>query len=597
MSFFAELKRRNVVRVGIAYAVVAWLLAQIADLALGAFEAPGWTLQAFLVLLALGFPLSLFFAWAFELTSEGIKRDRDVDRSASTAAQKGRALDRIIIGVLGAAVAVLLIDEFYFDRVAPGIEDIVAIDRQSIAVLPFVNMSDDSDHFADGLSEELLNLLAKNTGLKVAGRTSSFVFKGRNEDLRAIGEALSVEHLLEGSVRRSGDRLRITAQLIKVDDGFHVWSDTYDRAMTDVFDIQDDVADSIADALQLHLAPHSIRPTDNAEAYALYLAALAMSDFPTGEISEAIALLDRALELDPEFAKAHELKAMAYWQAAGWTIAIGDGQKLVHDEATSALELNPDLIISRAYAIAADPVELSWINYLDGFEAAFREEPGNVRVLDTLSTAYLQTGYFQKSLEYAQKIIELEPLSNLGYDLVGYALSALGKRDEARAAWEESVARGGIEMQRLITIDHLVAGEIEAAISSREKWFVANGWDPADVRSMMESAADPETGKAYLDQWISEQQANADSIGEYGIYTWYLAFGHIDEVIRIIDEDIASADTIWVNSEQVSIMGIIFRNTGYISHPNFVEQNLIDLWEQRGAPDICSKIDSMWTCE
>ncbi|NCF14715.1 MAG: hypothetical protein GWP62_05350 [Gammaproteobacteria bacterium] len=173
-------------------------------------------------------------------------------------------------------------------------------DVQSIAVLPFANMSDDSDHFADGLTEELLNLLAKNQDLKVAGRTSSFAFKGRNEDLREIGVALGVAKVLEGSVRRSGDSIRVTAQLINVADGFHIWSDTYDRKLADIFEIQDQVAGAITQALELHLTPEAERLTNNPEAYALYLEAVAFSALQTdGDLVKGIEALDRATVLDP----------------------------------------------------------------------------------------------------------------------------------------------------------------------------------------------------------------------------------------------------------------------------------------------------------
>ena len=203
LSFFHELKRRNVIRVGIAYAAVAWLVAQVADLAFGAFGAPDWALRALLIAMLIGFPIALVIAWVYELTPEGIRVDEDGVSDAAAGAE--RKLDRIIIGVLAAAITILLVERFYISQAV--VDEVT----QSIAVLPFVNMSDDSDHFADGLSEELLNLLARNSDLKVAGRTSSFAYKGKTEDLRDIGRSLGVDHLLEGSVRRSGDRLRITA--------------------------------------------------------------------------------------------------------------------------------------------------------------------------------------------------------------------------------------------------------------------------------------------------------------------------------------------------------------------------------------------------
>jgi hypothetical protein len=201
MSFIAELKRRNVVRVGIAYGVIGWVLAQIAEFAFDNFGAPDWVLKSFVALLLLGLPVALIFAWAFEMTPEGLKRERDVNRSQSITAQTGRKLNTLIISVLIIAVGILVWDKFTGGQAG---KEIAATAEQSIAVLPFTNMSDDSDHFADGLTEELLNLLAQNRDLKVAGRTSSFAFKGRNEDLREIGDALGVSKVLEGSVRRSG---------------------------------------------------------------------------------------------------------------------------------------------------------------------------------------------------------------------------------------------------------------------------------------------------------------------------------------------------------------------------------------------------------
>jgi len=211
MSFFAELKRRNVVRVGIAYVVIGWVLAQVAEFVVENFGAPDWVLKTFVVFLLLGLPLALFFAWAFEFTPEGIKREKDVDRSRSITKQTGRKIDRIIIVVLVGAIGILLLDKFYLGEIAEVVDEIVATESQSIAVLPFVNMSGDDDYFADGLSEELLNLLAKIPDLKVAGRTSSFTFKGMNRDLREIGDALNDGRHIRHPGRRCRRNHRRTA--------------------------------------------------------------------------------------------------------------------------------------------------------------------------------------------------------------------------------------------------------------------------------------------------------------------------------------------------------------------------------------------------
>ncbi|MEL7185933.1 MAG: adenylyl cyclase, partial [Pseudomonadota bacterium] len=242
MSLLEELKRRNVVRVGFAYTVISWLLAQVAEFAFEAFGAPEWALKTLIIVLLLGLPLVLIFAWAFEMTPEGLKLEKDVNRDQSITPQTGKKLERVTIAGL-VLVIVVIIAERYVSAPAPvddsnavatqqqAVAD-VGIDDKSIAVLPFVSMtaSQEDEFFADGLSEELLNVLAKIDGLKVAGRTSAFYYKGKNEDLRQIAESLGVAHILEGSVRRSGNQIRVTAQLIKADDGFHLWSNTYDRA-------------------------------------------------------------------------------------------------------------------------------------------------------------------------------------------------------------------------------------------------------------------------------------------------------------------------------------------------------------------------------
>ncbi len=276
-SFWGELKRRNVVRVTVAYVIVGWLILQLTDVLVPLLTLPEWAGRLIFLLLLVGFPLALFFAWAFELTPEGLKKGKDVDRSDSITHLTGRKLDFGIIGVLVVAVGFLLVDKIYLSEEDTAADEVIATERQSIAVLPFVNMSPDPDqeYFSDGLSEEILNLLAKIPELKVIGRTSSFAFKGKNEDLRIIGEALGVNTLLEGSVRKSGDRVRITAQLIDVSDASHIWSETYNRTLDDIFAVQDDVAAAIIDAMQIHVSaiPTRGRPTENTVAYALLLKA------------------------------------------------------------------------------------------------------------------------------------------------------------------------------------------------------------------------------------------------------------------------------------------------------------------------------------
>ena len=275
MALFTELKRRNVIRVGIAYVLMGWVLLQIADFALDLVDAPNWIIQTLSIIVLLGLPVALFFSWAFELTPEGVKREHEVDRSSSITPQTGRRLDRVIIVVLLMAVGWLMADRLWFapePAPQPGGEPAVVeaapveaktdqpliddgLDQKTIAILPFISMSsgEDDGYFADGLTEEILNSLAQLPELLVTSRTSSFAMKGDDSPLEDIARRLRVDHVVEGSVRRSGDRLRITAQLIRADDGFHPWSNTSDSSSTDAIAVQEDIAEKIAGALNVVL--------------------------------------------------------------------------------------------------------------------------------------------------------------------------------------------------------------------------------------------------------------------------------------------------------------------------------------------------------
>ena len=271
MSFFSELKRRNVFKVAAAYIIVGWLLLQVSDTLVPALHLPEWFHSGVAFLLIIGFPLAVIFAWAFEMTPDGLKREKEVDRSQSITRVTGQKLNNALIGMLVLALGYFVIDKFVLDprrdaelvqnnqseklqEAGADVQGGEEFGNKSIAVLPFVNMSDDgaNEYFSDGLSEELLNLLAKIPDLKVAARTSSFQFKGKTGDIESIATQLKVANVLEGSVRKSGNQVRITAQLIKADDGYHLWSETYDRTLENIFAVQDEIAAAVVDALKVH---------------------------------------------------------------------------------------------------------------------------------------------------------------------------------------------------------------------------------------------------------------------------------------------------------------------------------------------------------
>ena len=603
MSFFAELKRRNVVRVGIAYAVIGWVLAQIAGFAAETFGAPDWVMKMLVVVLLLGLPLALFFAWAFELTPEGLKREKDVERDASIARQTGRTLDRLIVGVLVLAVAVLLADRFFVRGVPADSEVVATQGRQSIAVLPFVNLSEDNDNFADGLSEELLNLLAKTPDLKVAARTSSFAFKGRNEDLREIGDALGVEHVLEGSVRRSGERLRITAQLIKVADGFHVWSETYDRAIADIFDIQDDVASAIAGTLKVRLAPESSRVTENANAYALYVEALSMLPLTDGDAFPGIRLLDRAIALDPDFAKAYELKALLYWDASSWTISGTETQLIIHDLCARALNLDESLTIARLLHSFSDPVAWDWSREIGAIDEALQAEPENIILLTIATYDLITTGYFSEALALARRHIELDPLSTRGWDHLGKAYAALGQHALARESWEKSIELGDPYVTSIYLLaDLLITGEVDSAIAFFEANARKIGFERDEVRPFVTLALDENTGLEYLGNWIDTRIAGARNYEEqYSPYYWYLYFGYLDEYWQIIEARAEPSAATWDGTGDLEHTGRYHSASGFAAHPAYIPHvehlKMTALWDSRGKPDTCSKASDRWVCE
>jgi TolB-like protein/lipopolysaccharide biosynthesis regulator YciM len=461
MSFFNELKRRNVFRVAVAYLVTAWVLLQIADLVLQNIHAPDWVIQAFMLALALGFPLAVIFAWAFELTPEGLKKEKDVDRTRSITPQTGRKLDYVIIGVLAVAVVILLLDRFgpekgsenhlqaaaqqageqHGKNVAPTSKE------KSIAVLPFVNMSSDpeQDYFSDGISEEILNALARVKELKVAGRTSSFEFKGQNQDLRKIGETLGVGNILEGSVRKSGNKVRITAQLIQVEDGFHLWSDTYDRELTDIFAIQDEIAGAILKQLKAQLLEGEeaavVATRANSEAYDLYLLAkqrLYERSRPT--LEAAAQLLDKAIAIDANYAPAYAQRGITALMLSDrnyGTVPADQAEAQAKLYIDQALRLNPQ----DAEALAG--LGLYYINRpgntaeaIEALTRALSINPNLVDAANWLQAAYSSAGRLAESLQIQQQTIERDPLYRPGIANITNSYTDMGKFDEAQALIE-----------------------------------------------------------------------------------------------------------------------------------------------------------------
>jgi serine/threonine-protein kinase len=457
-NLLTELKRRNVFRVAIVYIVVGWLTLQVAETTLPAFDIPSWVLRAVVILLILGFPFALIFAWAFEITPEGLKKEKDVDRSQSITTHTGRKLDFMIIGALVIAVAFLLVDKLVLTGSEDEVAQVSAPDQatetsaktpeKSIAVLPFVNMSGDveNEYFSDGLSEELLNVLAKIPDLKVAGRTSSFQFKGENKDLRQIGKQLGVAHVLEGSVRQSGIKVRITAQLIDTDTGFHLWSETFDRELNDIFAIQDEISASVAAALKVTLLGAGettlaeTHGTENIEAYNAFLQGRYFYQHETFEnLEKAIGFLERAIELDPAFAAAHaELSLVQQRWVGGYPDSpeFTTGMPIARESAERALALDDNLPEAHiALAMIHGMYDWDWKAQEREVRRALELDPSNIFALNELAGVHNLWGRFDEAAAVARRALELDPLSLKLIEKFGDSLIGAGRYKEALAAY------------------------------------------------------------------------------------------------------------------------------------------------------------------
>ncbi len=446
-----ELKRRNVIRVAIAYVMLGWITAQVAELALDSFGSPAWIMKTILLLLALGLPLAIFFAWAFEITPEGLKKEKDVDRSQTITPRTGRKLNLIIIVLLVVALAFVVTDNYVLDRSildgAPAQSESV-----SIAVLPFVNMSNDPDqeYFSDGISEELLNLLAKIPEFQVAGRTSSFTFKGQNQDLRDIGQKLGVDNILEGSVRKSADQVRITAQLVKAGDGFHLWSETYDRTLDDIFAVQDDIAGEVVNALKVKLLggtedlPTAQSDIRNGASYDAYLKGLFYFNKSGDEnLAKAVGYMQDAADLAPRSALAWAGLSRALTGYAGQ--AALDPTELVlraREAVDKALTLDADL--ADAHLAMAD-LNSAWDWDWAGAEAAANRvlalRPGDLDAQMILTDLHVTFDRLDQAEKVVRAVLAKDPLNDRHPRMLVRILYFLQRYDEALQVGESLLER------------------------------------------------------------------------------------------------------------------------------------------------------------
>ena len=478
LDFWAELKRRHVGRVAVAYAVIGFGVVQVATSFFPALRLPEWTVSFVVAIVVLGFPLALVLAWAFEITPGGVRRAEPMATAAAPGPRASSAVGYLGVGILVALVAFGLTSSITGRDGAPGADPV-----QSVAVLPFANLSTDAENeaFSDGLTEELLNVLAQVKGLRVPARTSSFAFKNVNHDITEIGQKLGVEMVLEGSVRKAGERLRITAQLIRVADGSHVWSNTYDRQLSDVFAIQEEIAAAIVEQLLPRVAATSeasglVRATtSNLDAYESYLQGRHQFWQQGGEegLRRAAAFFDGAIEQDPEYAIAYAGLSDAYMLLGGSGFAPpNDVFPQSKEAALKALELDGRL--------AEGYVALASINWLYDWDwaAADRNYRRSFSVNPLLHTRcicyawYLAvTGDLDAAVLEAERARTMDPLARLPRVIAAWMYYLSGRTTEAEAEVQAifEMSATDASARRIRAWLHWDAGRRESAIAELEQ--------------------------------------------------------------------------------------------------------------------------------
>jgi serine/threonine-protein kinase len=498
-NFFGELKRRNVYKVAVAYAVVAWFLIQAASILFPTFEAPPWIMKVFVAVIVLGFPIALVFSWAFEITPEGIKREEDVPPNESITRHTGRKIVGITI-----VVAVLAAGLFVFQLLRPRLTStggpsgtVNALPEKSVAVLAFDNLSDDkgSEYFSDGISEELLTVLQKIPGLRVAARTSAFSFKGKNVTAQEIGQKLGVAHLVEGSVRKAGDTVRIAARLTKTTSGAEIWSENYTRYLKDVFAVQTELAQTIVEQLRGQLTGGAANRTTRAEIQAEVRAAAkggtknveAHESYLQGrfflnrhsekETDQARAAFERAVQLDPQFALAWAGLA----QTHVWDCNYGTegGQKgfnahlaAAREAVERALSIEPDLPDALfARAMIETNFDYNWKSAAETLRKALALAPQDPALLMEAGNLAQARGEIPRDLDLFRRAVASDPVSAQARAFLASSLSAAGNQEEARAEYARVIELNpsAPNSQAGIGLTYLLEGKFEEAAVAAQK--------------------------------------------------------------------------------------------------------------------------------
>ncbi len=560
-DFLKTLKHRNVARVAILYLGIAWVVLQPIHLVFNMVGVPSWINRLVVVFMALGFPVAVLTAWVYEATPEGLKPRGSVDPSHSIAHLTGRRLNRAILSVLGLMVAYFLVYHFWLAKhltepvaeggrsatLAGATEAAIEVTQRSIAVLPFVDMSQtrDQEYLSDGLAEELLDLLAKIPELRVAARTSAFAFRGKAEDIPSIAKKLHVAHILEGSVRKAGSRVRITAQLIRADSGYHLWSETYDRDVTDIFKLQDEIAGSVVQALKLALLggalPARAAPKSS-EAYSLYLQGRFLAELHTKEsLLKAIDYFGRATRLDPAYEPTWTALSLVYSDtAARGFVSADQALAQAREAASKALALDPKSARAHvALGLIHMNIDFDWAGAASEFKQALAYDPGNVTVLALGGALELASGHTSRAATLFQQALARDPLHASSYNNLGIAYYAEGRLTEAEAAFRKS-----IEIKPAQSYTHSGLGLVLLSEGKKDAALAEMGVDSDDTWRLQGLAiAYRALGKrAESDAALAELTAKYAKDAPYEIATVYASRGEKDKAFLWLDRAMAERD-------------------------------------------------------
>jgi len=562
-NFFSELKRRNVYKVAVAYAVVAWLTIQAASIFLPAFNAPQWAMQIIILILVIGFPIALAFSWAFEITPEGIKLESEIEPNKSIARRTGRKIVAVTTALAVVAAGLFVYQLVRSRSSTPASAPSAIITSKSIAILPFDNLSDDKSnaYFTEGVQDEILTRLAKVADLKVIARTSTQRFKSAPENLPDIARQLGVANILEGSVQKVGDQVRVNVQLISAMTNAHLWADIYDRKLTDIFAVESDIAKSIADTLRAKLsssAEHVLasRPTENPEAHELYLKGRYFWNRRTGaNLQKAAEYFEQAIAKDPKYALAYSGLADCHVLLPAYA-DLGSNPRdelpKALEAAQKAVELDDTLAEAHTSLARALASNLQLSAAMSEFKRAIELNPSYATAHQWFGECLQSEGRVEEALAELKRAQELDPLSLIINSVLGFAFDTVGKSDEAITQLRKT-----IEMDPNFANGHGMLGnvlehrgQLKEALIEYEK---CSGSDPIDLANLTAAYFLADRKQEAQQLWdklksLSERQY----VPAYSMAIVQLAFGSKDEAIRLLEksyEDRApfdSADLGWI---------------------------------------------------